>query len=97
MRCSSSGMSCGSVASGPSLGQHFYGSGMPGGAGSHPAEPLGPGRMAAGKAEAGSEPQPGLGNQSRGGPQEGACPQALPGRCGPAQPPAWLSLTGPRP
>lgn len=55
-------MSCGSVASGPSLGQHFYGSGMPGGAGPHPAEPLGPGRMAAGKAEAGSEPQPGFGN-----------------------------------
>lgn len=70
---------------------------MPGGAGPHPAEPLGPGRMAAGKAEAGSEPQPGLGNQSRSGPQEGACPQALLGRCGPAQPPAWLSLTGPRP
>lgn len=57
MRRSSSGMSCGSVANGPSPGQHFYGSGMPGGAGPHPTEPLGPGRMAVGKAEAGSEPQ----------------------------------------
>lgn len=34
----------------------FYGPGMPGGAGPHPAEPQGPGHMAAGKTGAGSKP-----------------------------------------
>ena len=78
------------MASGPGPGQHFYGSGMPGGAGPHPAEPLGPGQMAAGKAEAGSEPQAWLsqfGNQATSGSREAACPQVPQGQDGTAQPP----------
>ena len=49
---------------------------MPGGAGSHPAEPLGLGQMAAGKAEAGSEPQAQLWKSGNAWPMEAACPRA---------------------
>lgn len=72
MRPSSSEMSCRCVASGPSPGQHFYGSGMPRGAGPHPAEPQGPGQMAAGKA--GSEPQAWLWKSGNEWPTGGSIP-----------------------
>lgn len=57
MRPSSSGMNYCCVAIRLSPSQHFCGSGVLGGAGPRPAEPLGPGQVAASKAKPGSEPQ----------------------------------------
>ena len=69
---------------------------MPGGAGWHPAEPLGLGQMAAGKAEAGSEPQAWLWKSGNAWPTEAACPRAPWGMDGTALPLSGLWLTKPR-
>ena len=69
---------------------------MPGGAGLHPAEPLGLGQMAAGKAEAGSEPQAQLWKSGNAWPTEAACPRAPWGMDGTALPLSGLWLTKPR-
>ena len=68
----SSGTSGCCVCSGLRPGQHFFGSGMTGGAGSHPAEPLGLGQVAASKAEVGSEPQAWLWKSGNEWPTEAA-------------------------
>ena len=64
----SSGMSCRRVPGGLCPGQHFSSSGMPGGAGSHPAEPLGLGQMAAVKLRLAQSHRPGFGNPAMHGP-----------------------------
>lgn len=63
-------MSCRRVSGGLCPGQHFSGSGMPGGAGSHPAEPLGLGQMAAGKLRLAQSHRPGFGNPAMHGPRK---------------------------
>lgn len=74
MRPSSSEMNCHGVAIRLSPGQHFSGSGIRGSAGPHPAEPLGPGQMAASKAKAGSEPQAWLWKSGSEWPTGGSMP-----------------------
>ena len=65
----SSGMSCRRVYGGLCPGQHFSSSGIPGGAGSHPAEPLGLGQMAAVKLRLAQSHRPGFGNPAMHGPR----------------------------
>lgn len=77
------------VCRGLSPGQHFFGSGLTGGAGCHPAEPLGLGQMAASKAEAGSEPQASLWKSGNEWPMEAAYHRHL--RSGVARPGPQLS------
>lgn len=80
MSPSSSGMNYCCVAIRLSPGQHFSGSGILGGAGPHPAEPLGPGQMAASKAEPGSEPQAWLWNPGSEWPMGGSVPPGTSGQ-----------------